>query len=473
MPAPTLDGTGTGHSAGTTSLAAALTTAGTNRIVCALTFIELSTTGLLVTGVAGGGLTWQKRSQATYYPSGASTPNNAGSLELWWAVAPTALAAVTITATLNAASDDAAILVFGVAGCNTTNPWDANVSMGAKLFYPTAPPTFAGMSTTQANDFLIFAFGSNSATAIGTVPTGFTQLGIHSFWSGANPATVGAAYLGVTATQTNQTYAWGSALGTTAVIFDALTADTGGTTTAPQPTYEVISYRSNAATTNAVSITTAASTANNVVLALSYCENTGGGPAISGISGGGLTWTLRRRTHGSTRGSLEVWSAQATGTLATSTITATYAANFDACVFSVISVAGCNSAIWDANAAVPKVQSSSIGAGWTPSVSALSTTQAHDLVLAVAGVNTAPATNIGSVPSGFQFITSVANNGGSSGAASFGIGAQVRGTTQSGATVAWAAALNDGTGGEYLVDALTADAAAVASTQGARAMVLA
>ena len=218
MPAPVLDGTATGIASSTTTLSAVLTTTSTNDIVCALIYLELSAPGAdrFITGVTGGGLTWNKRTQGTcFYGTGTGGPFPAQSLELWWAVAPSALSAVTITATGNANWDDAAILAFGVSGCNTTNPWDANASLAARTFHNATPaiPTFANISTTEANDFLIFGFGTNgNMSAIGTLPTGFTQIGFKQNGGGSLFASVGAAYKAVTSAQSNQTYAWGATI---------------------------------------------------------------------------------------------------------------------------------------------------------------------------------------------------------------------------------------------------------------------
>lgn len=475
MPAPTLDGTNTATASTTTTVAAALTTTGTNRIACVLVYIEHAATGHWVTGVAGGGLTWAKRTQATALPGA----RNGQTLELWWAVAPTTLSAATITVTCNSAFDDAALLVFGVAGCNTANPWDANVSLAARSIPAASASTiapFTGISTTQANDFLIFGWGMANSQAIGTPPAGFSAIGAVQNGGGALFASIGAAYMGVTATQTNQTYTWGSSLTVTAsgaAIFDALTADTGGTTIAPVPTWESISER-KATTTNTISVNVAGVSVNDVVVILSYCEQSGGGPAISSISGGGLTWTQRSRSHGSGRGSLEVWYAQITGTLAVTAITVNYAATFDNASVVAFSVAGCNSAIWDSS--LGKSQSNVAGGNWTPSVAAVSTTQAHDMMLAIVGTNNASG-NITSVPPGFVFLDFVQSTGGTY-QPYFAFGTQARNTTQSASTVAWSAFLADqagstNAGGEYIVDALTADAAAVGGTTQARAMILA
>lgn len=466
---PTLDGTATGIAGGSSPVSATLTTTTANDIICALVFIEAPTANRWISGVSGGGLTWAKRTQATGFA--ASGFNAAQSLELWWALAPSPLAAVTITATMSGAYDDAAILVFGVAGCNTTAPWDANASLAARLsFFGATVPTFNGISTTQANDFLIFGFGSGASQGIGTVPTGFTQIGATINGGGARWASIGAAYRNVTSAQSNQTYAWGSvfASGGNAAIFDALTADTGGSTASPRPNWEVLT-RNTVSAGASVALETAGISANDVFVLLAYCQNAGAAPpAISSVSGGGLTWVRRLRSHGSTLGNLEVWSAQATGTLALSTITVTYASSADGASVVLLSVAGCDTSRWDGNVGLlPAMVSNTANANpWTPSLSA-STSQAHDLVIAAVGLaNNNTFAQLNSVPTGFTPLAQMVT--GASWFSALAVGTQVRTTTQSGAAVTWGAAVADTRlgigGGEYIVDALTADVATILAT---------
>jgi len=477
MPAPVLDGMATGQSSGSTTLAATLTTTGTNRVICALVYLEkFSPVPSWVTGVSGGGLTWNKRTQATVF-TGSGTPLGAydpQTLELWWALAPSALAAVPITATFTAASDDAAILVFGVSGCNTTTPWDSDASLAArKVNFGGIAPSFANISTAQANDFLIFGFGSNTSQGMGTLPTGFTTIGSTVNGGGSRYASIGACYRGVTATQTAQTFTWGSAFTTAqaAVLFDALTADTGGSTTAPRPTWEMFA-RKGLGATSTITVDVAGFSANDVIVLATYCLQTAG-VAVSTVTGGGLTWTRRARTHGSTRGNLEIWSAQVTGTLASSTITVTYAAAVDSASVLAMALTGVDAARWDANAGVPAMASNAVAGSWTASVPSVATSSARDLVLAVLGVSGNAGT---SVPSGFMLLDQVVQ-GGSSWNQGMSIGIQTRAATRSSAAVAWGAAVTDSAAGvaagEYLVDALTADAPVIVSTQAVRIMVLA
>jgi hypothetical protein len=455
MPAPTLDGTATGQSSATTTVAATLTTTNTNDIVCALVCVEKLSTLLYVTGITGG-VTWQKRSQTTLTDL---------SLELWWGVSAGALSGVTITATFNAASDCAAILIFGVSGCNTAQPWDNNLTLPNRMYTALAIPSVGNISTSNANAFLIFAFGTKSGltSTIGTVPTGFTQIGFRANGSGSRAATVGAAYRGVTATQTNQTFAWGSNLNSPAyALFDALTADVSALT-ASLPTLEVLNIATTQ-TTNTLAVPVGSISANDAILVVSYCEQAAGGPAITSVSGGSLTWALRVRTHGSSRGSLEVWSARSASALAASTVTISYGANFDACTVTAFSVANIvtSGSVFDTNVALPAVASDGVGTSWTPSVTA-ATTLSPDMVLAIVSSDStaaAPVSGLTTPPTGYTLMNYLFNTVATL-TAQMALAYQLRSTTLSSSTVAWPTigdSAGTNRGGEYVVDALTAPA---------------
>ena len=441
MPAPTLDGSVNGIGTSTTTVsAAALTTTGTNRIICMLVYIEHNTTRLWVTGVSGGGLTWNKRTQATTFPgSGAATSTYINqTLELWWAVAPSILSGVVVTATANTTFDGAAILVWGVAGCNTTNPWDANASLAAKQTnIGFTAPSLSNISTTQANDFLIFGWElptirrsarsrpASRRSAPGSMAA--PQLCCccrRIFWRNRYPNQpdihMGSAFT----TPSN------------AVIFDALTGDTGGSTAAPVPAWEVLTRKvvGNAATT--VALDTAGISANDVLVALSYTENnSAAAAAITGISGGGLTWTRRIRSNSSASGSMEIWYAPVTGTLGVTTVTVTYASAVDNAAVLLMAITGCDASRWDASGTLAARVSNTGGlASWSASLSGVSTSQARDMVLAMIGTASNTATTR-TVPTGFSLVDQVSANVGIR-FGNLGVAIQTRSTTQTSATIA-------------------------------------
>jgi hypothetical protein len=224
--APTLDGYATAQANTTTSVVVTLTTTQSNDIICVLTAIgdEGSVTVPSVSSVSGGGLTWHKRAEANSGGIGSTGQ----SMELWWALASSPLSAVAITVTYPSAFDDVGVIAFGVNGCYTASPWDSNGSVPAGSTNTTASvtPSFT-VSTSNVDDFLIFAASTNSSTSNTTLyPSGFTGIANVSNGGGARYQNVGVCYKGVTAQQSSQTFTWGGSIpNSSASLFDALTAN--------------------------------------------------------------------------------------------------------------------------------------------------------------------------------------------------------------------------------------------------------
>ena len=178
MAAPTLDGTATAIATNVASYTVTLTTAQSNDIVCVLVYTEMGASdpapvvpAPTIASVTASGLTFIKRSVSL---------GRRSAMELWWALSSSPLAAKVITINLSGAYDNTAALAFGVSGCNITGPWDSNAGLSAVATnLNTITPSFSSVNTNQANDFLIFAWGSAAAGAnsIGTVPTGFSAEG--------------------------------------------------------------------------------------------------------------------------------------------------------------------------------------------------------------------------------------------------------------------------------------------------------
>lgn len=131
-----LDGSAHGNTGGATTVAATLTTTSTNDVIIAI----VTTNGQPITGIAGGGLTWNFRGAAL---------GGGGAIEVWYAIAAGTLAAQTITAT-QTTSAFATIDVFGISGANTTTPFDGTTVTG------TGDPI--SISTTAADTFIFGGF---------------------------------------------------------------------------------------------------------------------------------------------------------------------------------------------------------------------------------------------------------------------------------------------------------------------------
>jgi hypothetical protein len=81
---------------------------------------------------------------------------------------------------------------------------------------------------------------------------------------------------------------------------------------------------------------------NELLLAFIAAGGTGAAPntTVTGVSGGGLTWTLVRRTNGQT-GTAEIWRAFATGLLTNATVTASLSQSQNGSI-TVMAFAGVN-----------------------------------------------------------------------------------------------------------------------------------
>lgn len=229
-----LDGNGNSSTSGspnnpanTTAVSALLTTAGSGT-VNAVYYADANggNTGHApaLTSMAAIGLTFTKR---WAFSSGTTFH---GQMELWSAPSAGAIAAKRITATASGNFDNGALIVWGVSGTNAT-PFDSNISLPNVSTWTQSPvlndPPAMTQSTTNANNFIIFAVGSDHATTF-TNPTGFTtidtvQNGVGSLW-----AYMQIAYKIVTAIQSSTTFTWGNTLTATSsgiAAVDALTSD--------------------------------------------------------------------------------------------------------------------------------------------------------------------------------------------------------------------------------------------------------
>lgn len=223
MPAPSIDGTANGIQTGSGTGTCTLTTTQPNDIIVVVVYNEnVALAAPAVATVTSPGLTFARRSRGN--------SSLAGSIEIWWAVAASPLAAAVISIAWAAGFDDAAFIAFGVKGCNTVSPWDSNVSVPAlQSNNGTWTPTFSNISTTQANDLLLFGCGvPRPATNLPGAPTGFTVVDSRSNGGGGLFASLIIFSKAVTATQSAITVAGSTtADGTNAgeAFLDALTAD--------------------------------------------------------------------------------------------------------------------------------------------------------------------------------------------------------------------------------------------------------
>lgn len=250
MASPTIDGTvvtnkwsGTGGgTGGATSTTVTLTTTGTNDIV--VMYVAYETTNAIgayrnVSSVTASGLTFTNRSKKQYQ-------NGTGAysgLEIWQAVAATALSGVVITVTLDAAPDDACVVCAAVNGAfSTASPNDGNAGLPSQATGTSATQSVT-FSTSQADDLLLAVWMSPGAATI-ELPTGWTATGSISNNGGTNYCVLAVNQLSVSAVQSGTTVS-SSLVGTYdwVAIADAFTADpkslTGASATAAEGTLAI------------------------------------------------------------------------------------------------------------------------------------------------------------------------------------------------------------------------------------------
>jgi hypothetical protein len=217
-----IDGAGATNTAtNTTTVAAAITTSLANDIILCFLHEERGGAATTFTGVSGAGLTWTRRFQYQY--TGASY----NTVELWWALAPSVLSAVTITATMGATIDGSSIQLIAVNGANTSAPFDVNASFPARAATYSASTWSAAVSTAAANTML-FGFGASGNGPTFTVGTGFTHL-YHTYDPSSGLYSItDTEYQLFTSAQTSYSATYGVTMADSIVAFDALAAGSGG-----------------------------------------------------------------------------------------------------------------------------------------------------------------------------------------------------------------------------------------------------
>ncbi len=129
-----------------------------------------------VTSVSSpAGLIWTRRKRVTgLRTSGTFLGDAYADVEIWWAVSASPLTADPITVHITSELSFISATAFGVAGANTTTPWDTNVSLPASTSHlngPGASPTVSGVSTDSANTMVLFFYDTLSPSGI-IIPAG-------------------------------------------------------------------------------------------------------------------------------------------------------------------------------------------------------------------------------------------------------------------------------------------------------------
>lgn len=323
------------------------------------------------------GVVWKRRRQIQFTsPSYNISTIDHITQEIWWAnVTATHGSAVTVTVNLaNTASFEgtsAQSVIFGVTGSLVpATPWDINGSASQSATYSNAStdtaPTVGYANSSSAAMVLSFLSEMTSAALPGTQGTGYTLIGQNNI--GASNRFSCAAEFKLASGAGSGSATWTSAGGRAWIaLSDALTSDSSGTASSVGSaglTIHGLPVNAHDSTGTASSIAgTISTTEPCVILAVVNVYSFTPAAAIrtvTGISGGGLTWTKRSSTAGQSGTSFslnqEVWWANATGALTAQTITATLSgASSHSIDLELIAVSGSPTPAtpWDTNASLP------------------------------------------------------------------------------------------------------------------------
>ena len=361
-------------STSTTNSTSAFSTRAANELLLAFVASDYAHTGpnVTVTGVAGGGLTWQLVERTNF---------QFGTAEIWRAFAVSQLSNVSVTATLSqTVYSSITVVSFIGADPSGSNGSGAIGAVGSSEASTGAPSV--SLITTRNNSW-VFGVGVDYDNATNRTP-GSSQSLVHQFLSPSNDT----YWVQQQTATTNQA-------GTTVLIND--TAPTGDRSDMssveilPAPASDSsglgvdVQVSSDVQTASSTNSTPAFSTGSSNELLLAFISadklvdpNT----TVTGISGAGVTWELVQRTNAQP-GDAEIWRAFATTPLSNVSVTATLS---QAVVSSmtVISFIGADASGINGSGAIGATAtgSSSSGAPSAP-LASLTTTRDGSWVLAM------------------------------------------------------------------------------------------
>ena len=164
LPAPSLDGSGSGSwSSGTTMNVSSFSTTRPNEVVVLSIQTYKSSTSIGVTSVydSQSEITWQTSPRASL-PSCSGTRLTT-KIE-WYGVAQTVVVSDTILVTLSTTPTSASVIAFGVAGADTTTPFDPATTPPLTALSSctgtASTPAISGISTAGDTGFVFAAYGS-------------------------------------------------------------------------------------------------------------------------------------------------------------------------------------------------------------------------------------------------------------------------------------------------------------------------
>jgi hypothetical protein len=163
-----LDGKGAGTATLSTTVSASLTTANSPDVIYVVVAYENFSSGAPTVTVSDtAGLTWNSRK--------AVNNGTTVGIAILWAIASSPLSSDSITATFSVLPASAVIVVFGISGANTSNPFDPNSSVPATATGTSTIPSATITTSNLTGDFVIGAASINGDPTV--VPqSGFTVI---------------------------------------------------------------------------------------------------------------------------------------------------------------------------------------------------------------------------------------------------------------------------------------------------------
>jgi hypothetical protein len=407
---PSIDGSAAIRTSGSSTNVNLTTTVSGDLICVVVTTLGASVT---VSSVTATGLTFTKVQSIVQNSSGTFNM-----LDLWTAVASGTLSSKTITVTLSASVFNLSMSAFGVTGLfSTSTPYDPNVL--TPLTTAANPITALSITTTNADDLLLYLATAQSANGNGGAPTGFTQFASEG---GTGFVDILCNYKSVSATQSGTSVVTSSTPSAGCAMLTAFTADTSIVSfnvsvsesgdAEDSPSEDFLAIAAVTETVAAADSVTAALSgslmtveqngwgfiipdttssdmslttlhANDLIVLVYSVAGDGDGPVISSISSptGLSAWTQRKTFYDASNDiHTEVWWASAASPIDGDTFTVSFASAIPSRGANLVDffVTGANiSAPFDSNASLPAIATIT---SRTPSISGLSTTNAFDLV---------------------------------------------------------------------------------------------
>jgi hypothetical protein len=249
-------------------------------------------------------------------------------VQVWWGTAATTMTTNSITATFDRNITRKNIIVFGVSGANTTNPFDSNSTI-----FPGSIATGSGFgqaaitaafSTSCTNSMLVVLCGSTSNNTLNSPTAGYTSI---EAISGNSGGTISCAQKVVSATQSSITPQMSGNIGNgTEVTFGFAIAAAGETACQnypPVPLFEGVNGTGQTTSQSSIATTITTNHSNEIILAIVGRQSN---VSVTGISGTGTSsWTQYSSTqHEGTDDYVDIWYGIAASPLAAVSITATF-----------------------------------------------------------------------------------------------------------------------------------------------------